>query len=392
MFPLRDHQGNICGFAGRVLEPEAKTAKYVNSSETLVYHKSRLLYGLWLTRVEIKKKDEVVLVEGELDAISSYQTGVKNVAAIKGSALTDEQLDLLKRYTTNLTIALDSDVAGDEAARRGIEIADAQGFSIKVVQVKGGKDPDEVAQKDPEGWQKQVKEAKVIYDYFFEAAFEKEDARTAEGKRKIGRELVPVILKITDKIVQGHYISLLANRLRVDEAAILAEMEKLATRAEEKGVVESALEKTKKGRGEVLEEYLLALCLQTGNWRFLTKRRVAQVIEEPGFKRLIEVLKDYLKKFKTVKSERLGKMLPAELKEIFDRLYLYDLGDWVEKEEQVKEEIERTSRDLEKIGVKKRLQEIGREIKALEGEKGSGEKLRELNREFRDLTAKLGEF
>ncbi|MCJ7827973.1 DNA primase, partial [Patescibacteria group bacterium] len=228
MFPLRDYQGNICGFAGRVIPPASDDqAKYINSSETPVYQKSRLLYGLSLTRGQIRKQDQAVVVEGELDLISSYQAGVFNVVAIKGSALTEGQLILLKRYTKNLALALDADFAGNKAAQRGIELADKMGFAIKVVEVKGGKDPDEAAQKDPKGWCAQIKKAVSVYDYLFHFAFSSYDERSAEGKRQIGQFLVPILAKMTDGIVRGHYISLLAQRLRIREEAVVAEVEKV---------------------------------------------------------------------------------------------------------------------------------------------------------------------
>lgn len=395
IFPLRDHRGNICGFAGRVLAKDAQTAKYINSPETLVYHKSRLLYGLWLTRSEIKKADSVVLVEGELDAISSYQAGVKNVAAIKGSALTEDQLNLLNRFSQNLILAPDSDFAGDAAARRGIELADSLGFSIKVVEVKGGKDPDEVAQKDPGLWRKLVTEAVPIYDYFLDSAFNRFNARQAEGKRKIGQELVPILTKISDKIVQAHYLSRLAARLGVAERAIIDEIEKFSAPIDLKSPRQAVSEPSKKSRREVLEGYLLALCFQSENWPILTKRKVKKLVITSVFIKIIEAVSKYLKKFKTLESERLVKTLPAELTEIFDSFYLYDLGDWFENKQKVEIEIEKTIKELEKEELKKQLKILADEIRALEKgkkEKGIKEKSKKLNEEFRDLSAKLAQF
>ena len=120
MFPLFDFRGRVVGFSGRVLEPDVKEAKYVNSPETILYNKSNLLYGLEITKEAIKKADKAVVVEGELDAIASYQVGVKNVVAIKGSAFTEEQVELLKRFCEHATLALDSDTAGQAATMRGV--------------------------------------------------------------------------------------------------------------------------------------------------------------------------------------------------------------------------------------------------------------------------------
>jgi DNA primase len=212
MFPLEDHRSNVAGFAGRTLDPRQTEAKYINTPETLIYHKSDLLYGLKQNKEAIKKANAVILVEGELDTLSSYQVGVKNVVAIKGSALTGSQVSLLKRFTENLVLALDRDVAGDQAARRGIEVADQAGMAIKVVKLRGGKDPDEVAQKNASLWKKLVKEAMPVYDYFLDLALTRFKAKTAEGKRAIGKEMVPVLAKISDEIVRSHYIGQLADK------------------------------------------------------------------------------------------------------------------------------------------------------------------------------------
>ncbi|MGB9706493.1 MAG: DNA primase, partial [Microgenomates group bacterium] len=301
MFPLKDHRGNICGFAGRVLDPEAKEAKYINTPETLIYHKSDLLYGLFENKEEIKKADGVILVEGELDAISSWQAGVKNVVAIKGSALTPRQVQLLSRFTKNIVFALDSDIAGDAAARRGIEIADEAGMAIRVVEIKGGKDPDEVAQKNPDLWQRLVKQAVPVYDYFLDSAFSRFGGKTAEEKRKIGQELIPVLAKISNKIVQAHYIQELARRLGVDEEAIGAEIAKFSV-SQVSTLPQPEKEIISKNRQEVLEEHLLALGFQSEKWQWLRKRRVLSLVKTPRFLRILEVLGDYLKKYKTLDS------------------------------------------------------------------------------------------
>jgi DNA primase len=396
MFPLEDHRGNIAGFAGRTLDPKQTEAKYVNTPETPAYHKSDLLYGLSQNREAIKKAKAVIVVEGELDALSSYQVGVKNVVAIKGSALTVNQASLLKRFTDNLILALYRDVAGDQAARRGIETADQAGFSIHVVKLQGGKDPDEVAQKDARLWQKLVKEAMPVYDYFLDSAFSRFDIKTADGKRAIGRELVPVLGKISDEIVRSHYTSLLAEKLAVNEEAIMAQIDKFL--AQEKAPVtwEKPGEPSEKpGRQEILEEHLLALAFQSQSWPFLRQKRVLVLFKTSRFQRLLEVLGQYLKKYKSLESDRLAKMLPAELVPVFNKLFLLDLGSLMEKEELVAKELEKTLSELEKLGLHEALKALSDQIRSLEKEKKpEGEtkaKLKKLNEEFRDLSAKLTE-
>lgn len=399
IFPLKDHRGDICGFAGRKIprgfggsrpKGDEGEAKYINSPETLIYHKSDLLYGLFENKDEIKKVDGVILVEGELDAISSYQVGVKNMVAIKGSALTPRQVQLLSRFTKNITFALDSDIAGDAAVRRGIEVADGAGVAMGVVEIKGGKDPDEVAQKNPQLWQRLVSQAVPVYDYFLNSAFSKFDPELAEGKRKIGQELIPILAKISDKIVQAHYIQALAERLGIEEEAIAAEIAKfevsLATTPAQ--VREEIIQKD---RREILEEHLLVLCFQSENWAWLRKRKPLSLVKTPRFLRILESLGDYLKKYKTLDSERLTKMLAPELKESFNQLYLFDLGNLAKDEDKLKSEFQETIRQLEKFSLKEKLKQIAEEIENLEKEKSSSSKLDKLNEEFRDLGARLAE-
>ena len=216
-FPLYDHRGNCIGMAGRILpEYERKeVGKYINSPETPVYHKGNVLYGLNATRSEIKREKYAVVVEGEVDLISSWQAGIKNIVAIKGTALTPEQIKVLSRLTSKLVLALDSDLAGDSAARRGIEIAQSQGMEVRVVRTGEYKDPDEFARADPEGLKKAIQTAENVWDFLIEVIFAKHDPNTGEGKAKISREIVPILASIEDKIVQSHYISLVAKKLDV---------------------------------------------------------------------------------------------------------------------------------------------------------------------------------
>lgn len=397
MFTLRDHRNNVAGFAGRTLDPKQEEAKYINTPETLIYHKSDLLYGLVETKKAIKKADEAIVVEGELDAISSIQSGIENVVALKGTALTQGQVDLLGRFTKNVTLAMDRDVAGDQAARRGIELADAAGMAIKVVVVKGGKDPDEVAQKSPKLWRQQVKKAEPIYDYFLDSAFSRFNARTAEGKRKISLELTPILAKISNKVVQAHYIRQLADRLRVEEQAVAAEVAKFITEESSKAPLERKdYEKVEKmSRREILEEHLLALAFQSENWQLLRKRKIQGLIKTPRFERIVEISGKYLKRYKTIDSQRFAKMLPAELKETFDKLYLLEIADLIEDEERFKKELFSTEKELEKLSFKEELKEIGKQISELEeigkSTKKEEDKSKKLHEQFRDLSAQLSQ-
>lgn len=364
IFPLHDHRANVRGFAGRVIEEKEETPKYINTPESPVYHKSDLLYALEITKTEIKKQNLAVIVEGEIDAISSYQAGVKNVVAIKGSALTREQVRLLSRFCENIAIAFDIDIAGDAAARRGIEIADQAGLNIRMIRPLFGKDPDECVQKSARLWQDSVKKAIPIWDFYLDSAFEKHEGKTAEEKKKIGQELIPIFSKISNEIVRAHYVKVLADRLEVDEEVVAREMVRVKTdRRMAPLKTQKMTEDTEKSRQEVLEEYLLALVLQYRRpMKF--KIKITQPAIKKIFSKLAQVKKFSLKAF--------YQNLPEELKETANRLYLKELG-----KIDIEKEIEKTLKELEKLELKKKMQ--------LLAAKGDLEKFNLLSQELKQL-------
>src|SRR3989339_1072291 len=170
MFPIWDVQGEVVGFTGRILvEKENSGGKYVNTPQTIVYDKSRVIFGLNKAKQEIRARNLIVMVEGQMDVIACHQAGMKNVVASSGTALTEEQVHLLKRYSNNVAIAFDADAAGQNAAKRGIDVAMQEGMNIRVIQIPPGegKDADECLQKNPEVWFKAVAEAVSVMDWYF---------------------------------------------------------------------------------------------------------------------------------------------------------------------------------------------------------------------------------
>ncbi len=167
MFPISDAMGRVVAFGGRALKKDDQP-KYLNSPESAVYHKSKVLYGLNLAKQDIKHEDLAIVVEGYMDVISSYQAGVKNVVASSGTALTVQQLKLLKRYTKNISFCFDMDNAGQEALLRAIENAQPLGLNLKVISIPGYKDPDECVKSSPDEWREAVKNAKYYLDFYLD--------------------------------------------------------------------------------------------------------------------------------------------------------------------------------------------------------------------------------
>jgi DNA primase len=235
MFPISDIHGNVVGFTGRVLvETEHSGGKYVNTPQTLVYDKSRALYGIHKAKLEIKNKDQAILVEGQMDVITCHQAGMKNVVAASGTALTHEQIKLLKRYTSNIAMAFDADNAGENAGKRGIEVALEEGMNIKVIQIPKGfaKDADECIKKDKAIWFKAVEEAKGVMDWYISTTLARYDISNPTQKQKAAEILVAEVGRIPHAVERDHWLQHVASVLRVDTSVLkeeLSNVKKLAT-------------------------------------------------------------------------------------------------------------------------------------------------------------------
>jgi len=371
MFPLNNHRGQTVGFAGRVLPGgDEKTGKYVNTPETEIYHKGDLLYGLDINKVDVKNAGAAVVVEGELDAIASWQAGVHNVVAIKGSALTIKQVDILKRYTETIVLALDADLAGDMAARRGIEIAEKAGMMIKVINPnsetlnpKHFKDPGDFGVRDPEGWKKAVAGAVPIYDYYIESAVERYGLE-AIGKNKISKELVPIWSKIEDEILKSHYVNKLADILEVEAQAVWVQIQKILNSKFEdpnKSEILNSKTQTTKTRREVVEEDVVRLALLGERTNALYEEPIKTWISDEFWQRVNHELE------KGVKVQE----LPAELKgKVADLL----MTEWEFSEQ----EWDRVIKELEKEYIKDKRMRLdpGKDLK----------EIRNLDKRYNDLT------
>jgi DNA primase len=220
--------GNVLGFTGRTIDKDQQP-KYLNTPETIIFHKGRILYNLTRARGDIKLEKNTVVVEGQMDVISSYQAGVKNVVATSGTALTPDHLQILYRYTPNITFAFDSDSAGLATAKKAFEMAIEQGFNVKMTELGKFKDPGEMIEKDAKLWVETVKKAKPVIEWYFTLAFGKQlpnsnsqfsNELTSQQKKEIAREILPIINKIPDTIEQADYLGKLAKKLDLGEEVI----------------------------------------------------------------------------------------------------------------------------------------------------------------------------
>jgi DNA primase len=226
IFPIFSPNGRVVAFAGRVLDPNDKGAKYINSPESLIYIKGRILYGLSFAKDEIRRIDKAILVEGYMDLISLYQAGIRNVVAVSGTALTDEQVQLLSRYTKNVVLLFDADTAGIKASMRSIEILLKKDFEIKIVSLPSGEDPDSFVNKyGKEDFEEMIRKAENFLEYetkYYEAQGKFNDP--ADAAEAI-RELVKPVALITDELKRNLLIKNIAKKFNLREKLLESELD-----------------------------------------------------------------------------------------------------------------------------------------------------------------------
>lgn len=233
MFPIYNNVGRVIGFTGRIysdpntpMHPnDPNVSKYVNSPETPIFNKSKNLYGFHKTKSAIRDQGAVMLVEGQMDFLMAYQAGIKNVVAVSGTALTSDHLRTLRRLTDSLILSFDQDEAGQKAAERGIDLALANDFSLSVTALPG-KDPADLAKEDPEQLQKIISASRPIKDFYFDR-YLKPASEPRQFKLNI-RLLLTKIRNLFSDVEKALWLRDLSSRTGVGEAALMAEMEKLA--------------------------------------------------------------------------------------------------------------------------------------------------------------------
>jgi DNA primase len=275
VIPIRDLQGRPIAFGARLLPGgEVRTdlpqPKYLNSPQTVLFDKGREMYGLYEARRAIRTADSAIIVEGYMDVLAAHQHGIANVVATMGTALTEQQLKRLKRYTTRFVLALDSDTAGQAATLRGVQQArealdrtwvptpTASGLirfegrldaELRILTLPPGQDPDEVIRDAPELWAQLVAEAQPVVDYFLHLVTAELDLDTAKGKGEAVRRLVPLIREIANGVERAHYVQRLARLVQVDEQIVHSQVMRPTPRRRRPEQLPDAAEETAQAIG-----------------------------------------------------------------------------------------------------------------------------------------------
>ena len=379
MFPILNIHGQVVGFTGRLLVEKANTGKYINSPETPIYNKSKELYGLYQAKHTIRKENRCVLVEGNMDVISTHQAGSTATVASSGTALTQDQFVILKRFTDNLVFAFDTDSAGSAATRRALEIALNLGYNVKIVDMKGAKDPDELIKKGIGLWQKAVENAHNFVEFFFDKVFTQYNPESIEDKRKIVKELAPLIYRISEPVTRAHFVRKLSNGVNVAEAAVWDIINKLNL---PKPQGAQSFINRKKSRKEILENQLLGLTLQTQNNTLLRDFRANDF--EANNLEVVKVLTDHKPDLKK---------LVTSFPDLASQLELINFSTQVEMAEQdlkPEEELVRVAGELKRLIIRQRMEQVSEELILAEKSQNK-EQQQKLSLEFTNLSKQMNE-
>jgi DNA primase len=294
MIPLADSRGQIIGFTARLLADEPDAPKYINTPQTVTYDKSRQVYGLDLAKEAIRKEGFVVVVEGNLDVIASHQAGIANVVASAGTAMTEQHLKELKRFTGDIRLSFDADQAGIAATERVIPLAQKAEVSLKIITIKDAKDPDELIRKDVNFWIEAIEQAQYAPDWLIDRYQGEVDLKSAAGKKAFTDALLTTIRRLRDPVEQEHYLKKIAELTDTSLGAINAKFitdptpQTILKRAR----TDSTLIDKKQVEYQRLQDHLLAMTLMQPKLRGLIKDCKPEFFTDGPARRVFKFLKE----------------------------------------------------------------------------------------------------
>lgn len=390
IFPQSDFRDRILGFSGRILpsDKSQNQAKYINSPETDIYHKSQMLYGINLAREDIKRQKSIVIVEGEFDMISPYQEGIKNIVAIKGTAFTTEQLQLLHRYTETLILGLDQDAAGTNASIKSIQAADALGFDIRIIDLGDKyKDPDEAVLSDVEFFKGKLSNAIPIWDYYINSALKTYDVSSPHGKQQILGMVLPILVKISNKVTSSDYIVKLANYISSDPTAVQAEAKKYLVSGKMTTPVVAASSVPSIPKMDILEEHLLSLIFSAKKpYLLAAKIKENFAFVTPRYQKVFSYL---LKPRKNFIAARFASRLPPELSSVFQDIFLHSTQFEFDSHARLLE-INKTINQIKSIAYKDQLTTLSTKIAQAENT-GEEEIVKKLEQDYNHILSELSQ-
>jgi len=406
MFPIEDYSQNIVGFTGRIFQGKTplktimdieKIGKYINSPQTLIFDKSKILYGLSKSKNYLRSERNTILVEGQMDFLAAWQSGIKNIVATSGTALTPYQLKILKRYNDTLVLGFDMDEAGEKAAERSIELALSKEFNVKILRLPEGKDLADylVNEENKENIKDLIKHAEAIMDFYFARAQNIGDRTNIDGKKAIASYFLPKIKKLINVLDKSFWINKLSRFINIPEQSLEDELNRLSKEVVREDVIdqnESLYQfpaSQLQSRIDGIAERIVSFLIKTPS----LKKEVSEYEEyfPENFQKILEVVKNISSK-KDLSIENLKKVnLPESLINQINQLALradYETELLEKFQVSLDDEFKKELRELKKECTKKRLEKIEREIQLAE-KNGDKKILKDLMAKFNKLSKEL---
>jgi|WetSurMetagenome_2_1015567.scaffolds.fasta_scaffold55435_2 DNA primase len=399
IFPIADYSGRVVGYSARVAPGgDESQAKYVNTPETEVYHKSKILYGLDKAKNEARQKDSILLVEGNMDVIASSQAGIKNVMAVSGTALTSEQIKIIKRYTSNIKMFFDMDIAGETATKKSIKMGLANEMNISVVTLPKGKDAADLAREKPEELVKAVGESLPAMEYFYQNTFSKFDKEKAEDKKKMAEIILDMLTNLGNAIEKNHWIKKLSEDLNITESILTGLIKKATLKGRTtnsdapKSKIDSEIHLGKK-IDTLIDEILGLMLVSTAIWKKVAETKSAELTSLKD-----SLLISMLGKGQGVAFdfERFLNILEKEEEKnraenlFFTKKYRLDINNNLEEViiTDPERELGRVLNEIKKELMKEELQKITADLRVAEGKKDA-DAVKFLRSEFNKITKEM---
>ncbi len=401
MFAIRNSSGKMSGFGARMLDPD-DMPKYLNSPQTTLFDKGRLLYGLDLAKKSIRQENEVVIVEGYMDVIVPYQAGFTNAVSPMGTALTEDHLRTLKRYARRIILALDADAAGEKATLRGLELArqtldrshevsfDARGLirhearleaDVRVTTIPDGMDPDEVVLRNPDEWRAILNAAKPVVIHVMETLASQKDLDDPKVKREIADQILPLIGDVPNPVERDAYRQRLARLLKVDERALVQQQNVSQRPVRRKPqniqnshtVQQKPAQRSKEQLPMLLERHLLRLLVFQPQWlndlnRFMQKNNLSRMdvqdFEHADYQTLVRIIMDSLEQDVLEPDQYVQGHIPGDLLPLINE-FVEEQKKGPQLEERLKEDLILSLMKLRLIRVNEGMQQMRFMMQAL---------------------------
>lgn len=375
MQPIFNLKGEIVAFSGRYIGEVKEAPKYLNSPETIVYKKNEMLYGLYQAKEYLRERDYLILVEGNIDILSSHRVDVGNIVAPLGTAFTANQAKLIKRFTNTIYFCFDTDDAGLKALIRGMGIAEDLEMNHKVIDLTGYQDADELIRKNPEEWPKRIENAKQTMDYLIEVYSRNLDLGSAEGKTTFEYKILPCLSLIKDEVLFNHYRKHIASILEVSEEFINTKVEKGKPYSPSRETIPTLeIPQVPKVNINPDEKYFLELLISIDKFSDIN-------FTEENFFSDIKIIFELIKNHSEEGFDVIKEKVPLQLQGVYDEVVMNGL-ELSENIENINDLINRKAADLRKKYHSKRRIALSRELKLNEGNTDIFENLQEENNQI----------